>query len=284
MAILPEGFALPPPAYLVVLVCAVGAVAMALYRVDPAVTEGTVLALAPWMGVGSSLYVLYQVGAIPEIVAPFFGSPAVYGSAFVAAGSLWVAAIVVVSDDAAGREDSEGVDTAPGSVTKIVGGAGSLVALAIVGGALWIGVRRGSVLVVWPSVGLVVAALVAAGTWTIVRRSGLSETGWAGALVVFGHALDGVSTAVGIDVLGFGEQTPLARAVLEVTAGLSVADVLGTGWLFVLLKVVLAVVVVWLLADSVRERPREGYLLLALVAAIGLGPGVHNLLLFAVAG
>ena len=62
------------------------------------------------------------------------------------------------------------------------------------------------------------------------------------------------------------------------------AEVLGTVWLFVLVKIALATVVVTFLAESVRERPREGYLLLALVAAVGLGPGAHNLLLFTVLG
>jgi len=37
-----------------------------------------------------------------------------------------------------------------------------------------------------------------------------------------------------------------------------------------------------LLADSVREDPAEGRLLFVLVAAVGLGPGAHNLLLFTI--
>lgn len=283
MAILPEGFALPPPAYLLVLVLAGGAVAAVLYRIAPAVTERTVLSLAPWMIVGSALYVLYQIGAIPAVVAPFFGSPAVYCSAFVVAGGLWIGAIALVDGAPGPTEDGEGSDTAA-SVATIVGSVGCLVALALVTGTLWVGARSGSLLVVWPAFGVLLALLVAAGTWTLVRRSGLDELGWAGGLVVFGHALDGISTAIGIDVLGFGEQTPLARAVLEFAAGLPTADIVGAGWLFVLVKVALAVAVVWLLADSVRERPREGYLLLALVAAVGLGPGAHNLLLFSVLG
>ena len=54
--------------------------------------------------------------------------------------------------------------------------------------------------------------------------------------------------------------------------------------MFVTVKIALAVFVTWLLADTVRERPREGYLFCALVAAVGLGPGAHNLILFTVAG
>jgi uncharacterized membrane protein len=44
--------------------------------------------------------------------------------------------------------------------------------------------------------------------------------------------------------------------------------------------VVLSVAIVALLAEYVEEAPAEGHLLLAGLAAVGLGPGVHNLLLF----
>jgi uncharacterized membrane protein len=47
--------------------------------------------------------------------------------------------------------------------------------------------------------------------------------------------------------------------------------------------VALATGVVLLLTDYVEEAPREGVLLLGLVAAVGLGPGAHNLVLFTVA-
>jgi uncharacterized membrane protein len=58
---------------------------------------------------------------------------------------------------------------------------------------------------------------------------------------------------------------------------------LGVGWLFVLVKLLVAAGIVVLLADLVREDPVEGRLLLGFVAAVGLGPGVHNVLLFVVA-
>ncbi|MCO8268932.1 DUF63 family protein, partial [Haloferax sp. AB510] len=115
-------------------------------------------------------------------------------------------------------------------------------------------------------------------------RAEAAAAGSLGLLAIFGHALDALSTAVGIDVLGFGERTPLSRIILEAAAALPTAEVIGVGWLFVLVKLVVAGFVVALLADYVREDPTEGALLLGLVAAVGLGPGVHNLLLFAIAG
>lgn len=296
MAILPEGFALPPVPYLVVLALSVVAVAGALYRISPPVTERTVLGFAPWMVLGSALYVCYQIGALPSVVAPFFGSPAVYLTTFVLLGVLWTVsnrstAIKSETRNAttAGDWATDGDPTATGDRTDdpataaiVLGTVGSVLALGVIAVALWIGLRRGSLRVLWPTIGLCVSVALGALTWAVVRRGEIGATGLAGALVVFTHTLDGVSTAVGVDVLGFSEQTPLARVFLEAAAALPVADLLGTGWLFVAVKIVLAVVVTWLLADSVRERPREGYLLCAFVAAVGLGPGAHNLLLFAV--
>jgi uncharacterized membrane protein len=127
--------------------------------------------------------------------------------------------------------------------------------------------------------------VVGVAAWWLLRRvaPGVEVAGAVGALAVVGHALDGVSTAVGIDVLGFGERTPLSRVIIEAAAALPTADAIGAGWLFVVVKLVVASVVVVLLADLMREDPREGSLLLGFVAAVGLGPGAHNLLLFAIA-
>jgi uncharacterized membrane protein len=318
MAILPEGFALPPLPYLLVLAAAVLAVAGVLYRDSPPVTERTVVALAPWMVSGSALHVLYRIGAVPAVVAPFFGSPAVYLTTFVFLGGVWTVArrrtpgddtatdgaTAAGADrtdrtdviDKANRTPTSGPTTASdpamaanesasesATTASVLGVVGAVLALSIVGFALAVGLR-GSLRAFWPAVGLIVSVALAAATWIVARRGQVGEAGWAGVLVVFAHALDGVSTAVGVDVLGFGEQTPLARVFLQAAASLPVSDLLGTGWLFVAVKVGLAVFITWLLADSVRERPREGYLLCAFVAAVGLGPGAHNLLLFVVAG
>ncbi|MFC6733540.1 DUF63 family protein [Haladaptatus sp. DYSN1] len=273
--VLPDGFSIPPLPVLVVLFVALLAVAGALYRRKPPVTRKVVVAFAPWMVVGSSLYVLYQIEGLPQAIAPFFSSPTVYGSTFVIAGAIW--ALV------AGRPADEwSLRAAPG----LLAATGLLGVVLVAGATLAIGSSSGLMLF-WPAVGLVVSVILATLVWAGVRV-GLPDitktTGSAGALVVFAHTLDGVSTAVGIDALNFGEQTPLSRAIIEFAAALPTAEVLGTVWLFVLVKIALATVVVTFLAESVRDRPREGYLLLALVAAVGLGPGAHNLLLFTVLG
>jgi uncharacterized membrane protein len=110
----------------------------------------------------------------------------------------------------------------------------------------------------------------------------VSATGAVGALAVFGHTLDGVSTAVGYDLLGFGEQTPLSRLIIEAGGALPTAEFIGSAWVFALVKVLVGVGIVALFEEYVRADPLEGYLLLGLVVAVGLGPGFHNLVLFAI--
>lgn len=268
--VLPEGFGLPPLAHLMALAVGVAAVAWGLWRERPAVTEDVVVAFAPWMVAGAAMHVLFVLRTLPDAVAPLFGTPASYFATFVVGGATWLVLARRGSD-----------------VAGPLAAVGGLATLAVFGTALAWAVARGTLQLLWPAVGLVVAVAVATVAWLALSRVApgvTATTGGVGALAVFGHVLDGVSTAVGVDVLGFAERTPLSRLVLDAAAGLPTADAIGAGWLFVAVKLTLALVVVWLFADYVREEPVEGYLLLAVVAAVGLGPGVHNLLLFAVVG
>ena len=270
--LLPSGFALPPLPYLVGLLVALAATGAALYRTRPPVTEGTVAALAPWMAAGGGLYALFQAGAIPAAVAPLFGSPAVYATVGVLAGLAWAA----VAD-----RPGEGwsADSAPG----ILAGLGTALFVATLAAAA-VSARDGP-----PKVGLSAAIvagslLAAAGVWAaLIRLEAGRATGAVGAVAVFGHALDGVSTAVGYDLLEFGEQTPLSRVIIEFGAELPAPVVLGDAWLFIVVKLLVAGGVVALFDEYVREDPTEGYPLLGLVAAVGLGPGAHNVVLFAIA-
>lgn len=275
--VLPSDFALPGLPYLVGLLLTAGVVVAALSRRRPPVTESTVAALAPWMAAGGGMYALYQVDAVPSVVAPLFGSPAVYLTVAIVAGAVWALA---ADRDAHGW----GVTTTPG-ILAVAGSALLLATLAAAAG--WAlsspasGASRGGPLL--SALILLAAGLVAAPIWAGMDRVGeVSAVGAVGLIALFGHALDGVSTAVGYDVLGFGEQTPLSAFVIGVGASVSPSWA-GAGWLFVVVKVALAAAVVHLFEDYVRQDPTEGYLLLGLVVAVGLGPGFHNLVLFAIA-
>lgn len=272
--VLPTDFALPALPYIAALVVGIAIAIAALYRRRPPVTAATVTALAPWMACGGALYALYQAGVPPESIAPLFGSPAVYVTTGVVAALVWV----VVADRPADTWTSTGAPI-------VLAGSGGVVLLAALAVAVF--GTTPNVVGVSPMISaviLVVSIAVAAVVWAGVRRRwDVHATGTVGALAVFGHTLDGVSTAVGYDLLGFGEQTPLSRLIIEAGAALPTAELIGAAWLFALVKVGLGALIVVLFEEYVRAEPVEGYLLLGLIVAVGLGPGAHNLVLFAIA-
>jgi uncharacterized membrane protein len=117
---------------------------------------------------------------------------------------------------------------------------------------------------------------VAIGAW---RTWVIAEARLAGALVLFAHLLDGISTAVAVDVFGTTERSLLPARIMEFAGTLPTEPYLGTGWLFVVVKLVVAALIVVAFADYVREEPVRGNLLFAFVAAVGLGPAMNNLAL-----
>lgn len=271
--VLPSGFTLPPLPYLLALGVAVGVAAAALYRRRPQVTSRAVVAFTPWMVVGATLYALYQVDAVPDTVRPLVGAPAVYLATFAVAGLVWAAASPFPAD-------TWDLPSAPGLVLL----TGTLTAGGVVGSALQIGLARGDLLLGPPLLALVVSLVVATGIWAVASVNSEAATAAAGVgwLVLLGHTLDGVSTGLGT-TLGFAEQTPLSRVLIEAGGAVGTVPLLGSAWLFVLVKVALATAIVVYVGEYVVADPERGYLLLGGVAAVGLGPGVHNLVLFAIA-
>lgn len=263
--VLPAGFALPPAPYMLGLMVGLGVVGGGLWRSQPSVTEATGLALVPWMAVGAVLHASYQVAVAPVVVRPLLGTPAVYVSTGIVAGGVWLVARYLTEDVALGL--------------------GSLGALSFVVGTGLLVTSTGVFRPFWPLLGLAIAVGVSWGVWRLFQRQrpeAAAVSPLLGGLVVFAHTLDGVSTAIGVDVLGFGERSPASRVLLDLAGILPTAEFIGVGWLFVAVKVVLGVFVVYLLVEYVREAPARGYLLLSAVAAVGLGPGIQNLLLYLV--
>jgi uncharacterized membrane protein len=263
--VLPAGTTVPPLVHLVVLLVAAGATVAALLRVDPVIEERTVMALAPWMVAGATLYVAVERGLVPAVVRPFLTSPAVYVTAFVGAGTVWSLGLWSGRDPAL-----------PLAVS------GLLVALVPTGAAL---LDADTIAPEWPLGAAALAAVVTAGLWWLLRawEPRVEVLGWAGAMTVFAHALDALTTVLGVVHMDFVERTPLSRLLIDVAVDVPV-PVLGAGWLFVLVKLLLGAGVAWLLAPTVHDEPRIGFLILVLVIAVGLGPGVNNVLLFTVAG
>lgn len=277
--LLPEGFGFPPLPYLLGIIVGLIGIVAGLYYRRPRVSEALILGFAPWMAVGSALHVQYVVGSLPRVIEPLAGTPTVYLAIGILAGAIWLASDVY-------EKHITATSTATRRTEAILGITGTVVLIPAIGMTLAIGIRVDSLNVFWPLVGVLLAFPVTAGAWWLLTRSKyvVEHTGRVGLLVLFSHALDSISTAIGIDVLGFGERTPLSQLIIDVGTALPTADLLGVGWLFVVVKLAVVAFIVILFDEYVVEAPAEGYLLLGLVAAVGLGPGVHNLLLFAITG
>lgn len=137
---------------------------------------------------------------------------------------------------------------------------------------------------VWAVATVAGALAVSAAVWGLLRayRPALTATGRSGLFAVFGQALDAVSTLVGVDVLAFTERVAASRAVLEAAGALPTAPVLGTAWLFVLVKLGLAVGLLALVGPEIDAAPARARTVLVLAGTVGLVPGVSNLLRFPV--
>jgi uncharacterized membrane protein len=222
-------------------------------------TVATILAWAPWVALAAGVGVLFADGLATvlgmELVGP---SAVVLGVA--AAGWLAVRRWFP-----------------RGRAAEVFGVAG----LALVVPVLVVSAQQATV----ETAGWLLVALAGAlvlGIWgrrAIARYGGSERASSLGGFVVFGQAFDALTTAVGIDILGYGEQNALSAAILTFAEGLPLSDVAGTGWLFIAVKLALAVGVVALFVDGSDDA--ENTVIVALAAFAGFGPAVHNVVLFA---
>ncbi|ELZ15189.1 hypothetical protein C477_18425 [Haloterrigena salina JCM 13891] len=269
--VLPEGFVLPPWYLLVPLLVILAGIVALLWVLEPPVTDRTVLAFAPWMMFGSALHVLYQLDAYPENVETLFATPTVYLVAAAVAGAAWIVAVFLYAG---------GLQPTISRFFGIAGTAFFAVFASIILNVSW---SEETFNLFWPVIAVIAAGIVTAIAWVALSlwvTDIAKTTSYTGALVVFGHTLDGVSTAVGYDVIGVEETVPLSALLLEAGESLPTAEYVGAGWLFVLVKAALALVILGLFKEYVEDAPQQARIVLAGIAAIGLGPGVHNVLLF----
>jgi uncharacterized membrane protein len=281
-----EGFVVPSPLYTAVLVVGAVAVGAVLARLRPRVTDRVVLAFAPWMVAGAAFHVLYQVGrqsggVYPPVFEPFFSAPAVYVTTFVLMGAVWVTA-------SAGTDTNGTAPASRDAVPQYLGGVGLVVMVVLVVLVVRQGQTASATLrPVFPLVGLVLSVVLTGVLYVVLDRrrpAVLAETGYAGLLVLFAHVFDGVTTTIGVDVLGTGERSALPARIMDLAGALPTAQYIGSGWLFVVVKILVATAVLAFFVDFVREEPVQANLLLAVVAAVGLGPGTNNFLLFLAGG
>jgi uncharacterized membrane protein len=272
MFILPSGLVLPPLAHLFALVAATLLVGIGLFAIRPPVNQPLSLAMMPWIALGGMFHAFQQLGYFPGIVDPLFTAPSVYLTTFVITGFIW--GLLGVIGTIRGR---------PGKVTRNLGLVGTAVFAALISIVLASGLPAGVIEIVWPTV-IVIGSLVLTALVVLIvslwRTPLFLRVRYVAPVVLGAHVLDGVSTAVGADVIGMTERTPIPAAIMDLAAQLPTADVIGVGWLFVLVKVVIPLAIVLGFHRYVADEPVESTLLLTFVAAVGLGPAANNIILF----
>ncbi|WP_181861774.1 DUF63 family protein [Haloplanus salinus] len=226
------------------------------------VTPAMVAATLPWFGLAGFLYAVQQGVALPALIDPFAVSPIAYLTTGCVVVVLWIVVDAV-------RPSSLPVATA-------LSGGG----LLIVGGASLLALRPRMIteLVFWNSVAILGAISITVLVWVLVGSTrhvaAVSALGWS---TVFAHVFDAVTTALGLEVFGTVERNPVSAAVIS-AGELLLADGAGV-FLFLVIKIVAALGVVWL-AAGVGAQEREGTGMLVVAGGVGLAPAVHNLVLF----
>ena len=175
-----------------------------------------------------------------------------------------------------------------------VAAAGSIFLIGTIGVLLYFvfATEIGSINLGVPTITLGGATLITVLVWWGTERFSPSvneATGLMGAVIVWGHTVDGVANVLSVDwghLIGldrsYGPKHVINRGIIntmETVQPAAVTDAIGTAWPFLPLKVVVAVIVVALFNDEVFEdSPSFSMLLLVAILAVGLGPGTRDFL------
>ncbi len=256
--------------YLFILVFSFFILSLILWELEPAISEDVILSFVPWMVVGASLYVLYKMNVFPEIISPFFGSVTVYITTFIFAGIIWGITTATSHPDSA--------------VSRVVHISGSIIGLIIIGTIFFISNFTNFR---WSFVGFILSLILTAIIWGIIHIFRLFininiKTGKIELFVLFSHILDSISTAIGIDILGFKEQMFLSQIIMNETNLSLISIIPGKAWIFILIKIVLVIFILYIFTDYKTDNLNKRYILLGFIAALGFGPGTHNLILYSI--
>lgn len=278
--------------YAAVLLFAIVGVWLVINRVDIGDERRLFYALTPFVFFGGALRVfedanatVYQLTEQMVVPLPWVGlliAPLIYVTVFFLAGGAIGIGVLL-------RE--RGVIDRSADFVAVVGVACLIVTITALAAVARDHDPIGFYAIV-PAVTLGGATAIALGAWVLTERlaPAVNEgTGYIGAVIVWGHAVDGVANVLSLDwapAIGLPQSyapkhvvNRLIIQVAELVQPPTVSEAIGTAWPFLPLKVAVALLVVWLFdAEVVEETPRFSYLLLIAVLAVGLGPGTRDFL------
>ena len=277
--------------YALVLVFMLLGVLILLRRLNVQMTPRFFFALFPFMLLGGALRVVEDVNAtflradlgmlISYPAVALIISPFIYFVMFAFTLAALVGAIYLARRDAV--EEYE----------PLLAGVGTVGLVGVVGFLLYMAAST-DVVGFFPVVlvvTLVGATLLTAAFWWLSERYApeINEgTGLMGALVVWGHTLDGVANVLSLDWgpqlvgVSYGSKHVINEATVRYTSMIQpewLSETIGTAWPFLFIKLFAAIVVVWIFNREIfEESPRYAYLLLIAILAVGLGPGTRDML------
>ncbi|MBX0323492.1 DUF63 family protein [Halomicroarcula sp. F13] len=278
--------------YMLILVYMLVGVYLLLDRLEIAEDPKLYFAFVPFMLLGGALRTVedatdraLEAGFAPIVEYPLSSliiSPVIYGTLFV----MTLVTLVVCL-----RLDREGYVESYYRSTAAVGSVLVVVTLLYLTGVA----TTTEYSTLYPSVLLTTVGLATVLAYGLYRafESFAPEvndgTGYIGLVVIWGHAIDGVANVVladWLDVLNvpltYYPKHPANAFIIATTEALQPAGLtaaIGTSWPFLVVKLVVASLVVWLFNDEfLDESPRYALLLLVAVTAVGLGPGTRDML------
>jgi uncharacterized membrane protein len=278
--------------YAVVLVFMLVGVLLLLRRLEVRMTPLLYIALVPFMFLGGALRVVEDTNVaflqadagmlLPYPPVALIISPFIYFVMF-----AFTLATLVVGITLYRRGVLE-------SYEPFVGAVGSVALVGTIGWLLYISATS-EIVGFFPAITVITlggATLVTAIFWWASQRYApfINEgTDYIGALIVWGHTVDGLANVVSLDwteTLGtgvtYGSKHVVNEATVRITESLQPAwlsETIGTAWPFLFIKIAAAVFVVWIFNDEIfEESPRYAYLLLIAILAVGLGPGTRDMI------
>lgn len=278
--------------YALILLFAIVGVVLLMQRLEIGSDRSLFYALIPYVFLGGTLRVVEDANALVfretgEMVIglPLVGlviSPLIYFAVFIFAAVILLLSIWLADREIVSRYEF------PFAIIGILALVGSFVAI----GYFFLMTDEMGLYPVVAIISLGGATLIAGAVWVLTERYWPEVnlgTGFMGAVVIWGHAVDGIANVISLD---WGDALNLPRnyepkhvvnaAIRDITGSVQpewISDAIGTAWPFLPVKVLVAIFVVWVFNDEVfEESPNFAMLMLVAIFAVGLGPGTRDFL------